>query len=295
MRGQRSRRDVLALSVAGALLSALALAPAASLARPLDEVVQSGVLRVALYRDNAPFSEDAGGSPSGIDVELARRIAAKLGVKADVRIVEASENVDGDFRLNLWRGDLAGSRLADLMLNVPSDKMLAVRNEQIVLTAPYAEQRLSIAWRKGSVEGGFKDVQDVQGRKVAVEGVSPVDALLGFANGGIYRDSLQHFRSFGEAAASFIGGEADFLAGSRAAIENALHRADPAKTADVEIKDLAGTGLVKPRWELCGAVRQDSRDLAYAVGDAIAALTAEGAMKEIFAAEGTSFSPPAGY
>ncbi|WP_020180225.1 transporter substrate-binding domain-containing protein [Methylopila sp. M107] len=280
----------------GVLCGAAILAPVASFARPYDEVIDSGVLRVALYRDNAPFSDDPDGKPVGIDVDLATRIAEKLGVKPEIRIVEASENVDGDFRLNLWRGDLAGSKLADLMLNVPADKMLAVRNEQVAFTAPYAEQRLAVAYRRDSVEGGFQDVQDVQGRSVAVEGTSPVDALIGFANGGIYRDSLKHFRTFGEAAASFLTGEAEFLGGTRAAIEAAVAKAAPAARAgEIDVKDLAGTGLVKPRWEICGAVRIDSRDLGYRIGDAVAALTAEGALKSIYEAHGATFSAPAGY
>lgn len=288
MPAQPSRRRVL-----GALLCATGVAavlPAA--ARPVDDVTSSGVLRVALYRDNAPFSDDAGGEPVGIDVDLANKIAEALGVKPEIRIVEASENVDGDFRLNLWRGDLAGSTLADLMLNVPSDKMLQLRNDQVFFTAPYVEQRLAIAYRSGSVEGGFQDLQDIEGRTVAVEGTSPADALIGFANGGAYRESVKHYRNFAAAAEGFLAGEADFLAGSRAAIEATQFKARP---EGVEIKDLGGTGLVKPRWELCGAVRSDSRDLAYRVGDAIAALTAAGDMKALFAAHGASFAAPAGY
>lgn len=277
----------------GALLAAAAFGPAAARARPFDEVIESGVLRVALYRDNAPFSDDPDGKPVGIDVDLAMKIAGKLGVKPDIRIVEASENVDGDFRLNLWRGDLAGSRLADLMLNVPADKMLAYRNEQVFFTSPYAEQRLSIAYRKGGVEGGFQDLQDIQGRPVAVEGTSPVDALIGFANGGIYREKLMHFRTFREAAEAFLKSEADFLAGARAAMEAALVGAKGA--GDVEIKDLAGSGIVKPRWELCGAVRSDSRDLGYRIGEAMQALASEGAVKAIFAAHGASYFAPSGY
>lgn len=288
MRAALSRRAAL-----GALLAASLVAAAApALARPFDEVVSSGVLRVALYRDNAPFSDDPDGKPVGIDVDLARKIAEKLGVKPEIRIVEASENVDGDFRLNLWRGDLAGSQLADLMLNVPSDKMLQVRNEQVFFTVPYVEQRLSIAYRKGSVENGFQDMQDIQGRPVAVEGTSPADALLGFANGGIYRDSIRHYRNLAEAAKAFLDGKADFLAGSRAGIEGALA---PAKSGDVEIKDLAGTGVIKPRWELCGAVRSDSRDLGYRVGEAMTEMAGNGELKALFAAHGVSFAAPAGY
>lgn len=282
------------------VLSGLAFAAAAAvagpaIARPFDDVKSSGVLRVALYRDNAPFSDDPGGKPVGIDVDLARMIAEKLGLKAEIRIVEASENVDGDFRLNLWRGDLAGSTLADLMLNVPADKLLALRNEQVFFTPPYVEQRLAIAYREGVVEGGFQDVQDIEGKTVAVEGTSPVDALLGFANGGVYREALKHYRDFSEAAAAYLAGETDFLAGSRVAIEAALAAAAKEKRAGIEVKDIVAAGVVKTRWELCGAVRSDSRDLAYQVGDAIAALTAEGAVKAAFAAHGATFNPPAGY
>lgn len=287
---QFSRRAVL-----GALFGAAALPGRAAFARPFDDVIASGVLRVALYRDNAPFSDDPGGKPVGIDVDLARKIAAKLGVRPEIRIVEASENVDGDFRLNVWRGDFAGSGLADLMLHVPADKMLAVRNEQVFFTIPYFEQRLSIAYRRGSVENGFQDVEDIKGRTVAVEGTSPVDALLGFASGGIYRDGLRHFRNFGEAAKAFFDREADFLAGSRAAVEGEIFKLGKSGAETFEIKDLAGTGLVKARWEICGAVRTDSRDLGYRIGEAMTALAASGDMAELFAAHGASYSPPSGY
>ena len=285
MRAGATRRDLLAL------LGAAALAGAAS-ARPLDDVVQSGVLRVALYRENAPFSDNSDKGPVGIDVDLAKRIAAEIGVKAEIRIVEASENVDGDFRLNLWRGDLAGTGLADLMLSVPADKKLEIRNEQVFFTPPYARQQLSIAYRKGTVEGGFQDLQDIEGRTIALEGTSPADALIALANGGVFRDSAKHFRTFDEAAEDFVAGRSDFLGGSRSAIENAVWKA---MAVDVEIKDLAGTGLIRPQWELCGAVRSDSRDLGYRVGEAIAAIAARGETKAIFAAHGASFAPPSGY
>ncbi|MFC3691661.1 substrate-binding periplasmic protein [Chenggangzhangella methanolivorans] len=274
----------------GALAGAGLAAPA--VARPLDEVTASGILRVALYRDNAPFSDDAGGKPVGIDVDVAKRIAQTIGVKPEIRIVEASENVDGDFRLNLWRGDLAGSTLADLMLSVPADKLLQMRNELVFFTAPYVEQRLAIAYRAGVVEGGFQDLQDIAGKSVAVEGTSPVDALIGFANGGTLRESIRHYRNFGDAADAFRSGETQFLAGARSAIESTLAKAG---VKDAELKDLAGSNLIRPRWELCGAVKTDSRDLAYRIGEALAEMRASGEMEKIFAAHGASFTPPAGY
>jgi polar amino acid transport system substrate-binding protein len=274
----------------GALAGAALAAPA--LARPLDEVTASGVLRVALYRDNAPFSDLVGGKPVGIDVDIAKRVAEKIGVKPEIRIVEASENVDADFRLNLWRGDLAGSTLADLMLSVPADKLLQMRNELVFFTAPYVEQRLAIAYRRGTVEGGFQDLQDISGKFVAVEGTSPVDALIGFANGGTLRDAIRHYRDFTEATEAFKRGETQFLAGARASIESALKDAG---VKDVELKDLAGSNLIRPRWELCGAVKTDSRDLAYRIGEAMTEMRGAGEMETIFAGHGASFTPPVGY
>jgi polar amino acid transport system substrate-binding protein len=272
-------------------LAAFAAVPAA--ARPLDEVTGSGTLRVALYAENAPFSEMQGGKPVGIDVDVARAVAKALKVALDLRLVDAGENVDGDFRLNLWRGDLAGSPLADLMLHVPNDKMLGLRNEQVFLVRPYLQQRLAFAWRRGALEG-FESFQDIEGRTVAVEGNSASDMQLLMAEGGRYRDNLRHFRDQEAAAKAFLAGETQILAGTRAGIEAALFaaKAPPEETPVVE---LALTGLVKSRWDLGGAVRSDSRDLGYAVGDALTALVEGDGLKEICARYGVSYTAPTGF
>jgi ABC-type amino acid transport substrate-binding protein len=284
-RGSLRRR--LALAACGLLLAAPALA------RPLDEVVSSGSVRVALYGDNAPFSSEEAGRPRGIDVDLAQAIAEKLGVKLDLRLVDAGENVDGDFRLNLWKGDLAGSSLADLMLHVPHDRQLAIRNEQIFLTSPYFDQHLAFAYRKGKLEG-FDALKDIEGQAVAVEGASASDLMLLTAEGGRYRQGLKHFRAFDEAAKAYLAGDATILAGTRANIAAAL-KAAGASPEENPIVEIAMPGLVKTRWEIGGAVRTDSRDLAYAVGDAIAALIAEGRLTAICAAYGVGFTAPKGY
>lgn len=270
----------------------LALAAPAT-ARPLDDVVASGTLRVAVYRENAPFSEEGRGGPSGIEVDLARAIAERLKLALDLRVVEAGENVDGDFRLNLWRGDLAGSALADLMLHVPTDRQLALRNEQVFFTVPYCEQRIAFAYRRDKVEA-FESLAASETNPVAVEGTSAADMLLLLAEGGRYRANVRHFRTFEAAAAAFLDGEVPVLGGTRAAIEAALH-ASGARAEGVEVTEPLVPGLVRTRWEIGGAVRQDSRDLAYAVGDALAALTASGEMKALFARHGVTFTPPSGY
>ncbi|WP_430912019.1 substrate-binding periplasmic protein [Methylobacterium sp. sgz302541] len=283
------RRLGIGLVVAAGLLGPVAPGEA----RPLDQVKAEGVLRVALYADNAPFSFEKAGKPHGIDVDLAKAVADKLGVRLDLRLVDAGENVDGDFRLNLWKGDLAGSALADLMLHVPNDRMLANRNEQIFLTTPYFEQRLAFAYRKGKLEG-FDAIRDIEGHPVAVEGASASDTLLLTAEGGRYRNGLKHFKDFDAAAQAYLAGEAPILAGTRAGIEASL-RAAGASPEENPVVEVAVPGLVKTHWALGGAVRSDSRDLAYAVGEIVTAMAGDGRLKAICGGYGVGYAPPEGY
>ena len=64
---------------------------------------------------------------------------------------------------------------------------------------------------------------------------------------------------------------------------------------DNPVVEMPIPGLVRTRWEIGGAVRSDSRDLAYAVGDALSALAQEGRLKAICAAYGVTYTPPQGY
>lgn len=285
------RRRAILLVACGLLLAAR-LQPAA-VARPLDQMTADGTLRVAVYGDNAPFSEEQKGKVRGIDADLARAIAEKLKVKLDLRVVDAGENVDGDLRLNLWRGDLAGTPLADLMLHVPTDRQLALRNEQVFFTAPYFEQEIAFAYRKGGIEG-FDKLEDIGDKSVALEGTSAADLMLLTAQGGRFRPNLKHYKSFDEAAKAYFAGEAPILAGTRAAIEAALFAANASRD-DNPIATVPSSGLVKTRWEIGGAVRTDSRDLAYAVADAITALNTDGRLKAICETYGVTYTPPKGY
>lgn len=274
-------------------LTALALAAAPVMARPFDEVVKDGTLRVVLYEQNAPFSDMKDGKPYGIEVDLAEAIAKALKVKAEIRLVDAGENVDGDFRLNLWKGDLAGSPLADLMLHVPIDKLLAIRNEQIFMTRPYYDERLAFAWRKNAVEN-FETVGDIGKTPIDVEGNSASDAMLLTAQGGQLRENLKHFKSFEEAAKAFLAGDAPILAGTRANLEAALFAAKAPKD-EIGIKELRLGGPVKLSWEIGGAVKSDSRDLGYAIGDAMTAMAENGSLKSIFEKYGVEYAAPKGY
>ena len=63
-----------------------------------DEIIERGRLDVAVYESFPPFSYRQDGKLVGLDVDLARKIAEKLGVKASFRELPAGETVDDDLR-----------------------------------------------------------------------------------------------------------------------------------------------------------------------------------------------------
>ena len=282
------RLRLLAAGTSLVILSAASTSPAAS--RPLDEVTASGSLRIALYKENAPWSDMENGKPVGIDVDIADEIAKALKVKPEIKLYDASEDVGGDFRLNLWKGDLVGSPLSDLMLQVPNDKVLAERDDQIFLTSPYFMQKLAFAYNKEKL-GRLENVADIGTSKVAVEGTSASDISLMTLLGGRFRANANHFLNFEQAVKAYKAGEEPVIAGTQAQIQAAFHDDGIALTDNpVIIPTLVGP--VKNHWELAGAVRTNSRDLGYAVGDVLTAMVKDGRLKAICDKYGVTFTPP---
>ena len=259
-------------------------------ARPLDEVVASGSIRIALYSENKPWSDMEKGKPVGIDVDLAEAIAAKLKVKADIHLYDAAEDMGGDFRLNLWKGDLVGSPLSDLMLQVPNDRVLTLRDDQVFLTAPYFMQHLALAYNKEKVVK-LDSLNDIGAIKVAVEGTSASDIALMTALGGRLRPNATHFLNFEQAVQAYKKGEPPIIAGTESQIQAAFHDDGISDEANAIYVPMA-VGPIKNHWELAGAVRSNSRDLAYAVGDLLTAMVKDGRMKAICDKYGVAFTPP---
>ena len=140
----RTRPALLQAVIVGAL-AAWAAGAAAVSAAPLEEIQRTGVLHVAVYKDFAPFADEG----HGIDVDVAKALAAKLGVAAEVKGYPDADDIDGDLRNIIWRGHpLWRERLADVMMHVPVDPYLIQKNEQVRIFAPYFRERLVVARNK---------------------------------------------------------------------------------------------------------------------------------------------------
>ena len=105
----------------------------------LETIRQRGRLRVAVYTDFAPYSM---AGAKGIDADLGRALAAKLGVSAEIVAYNADEDMNDDLRNMVWKGHYLGYGPADVMLHVPVDKYFMQQNKQALIFAPYMREQV---------------------------------------------------------------------------------------------------------------------------------------------------------
>ena len=115
------------------MLPLLAALPAAGRQAQTDltdlaRIRASGVLKVAVYKDNAPFSDGPVNDMKGLDVSMAAALARQLNLKLSLLPFDAGENMNDDLRNMVWRGHYLGYGPADVMLQVPVDKYLMRSN-----------------------------------------------------------------------------------------------------------------------------------------------------------------------
>jgi polar amino acid transport system substrate-binding protein len=276
-----------ALALIAAAIPAFVAAPA--VARPLDDVVASKTLKVVVYDNNAPFSWADNGESKGIDVDLGRAIAKKLGVEAEIMLRMNGEKVDDDLRSNIWKGPLTGGGVGDVMLHVPTDRELAARNKETVIGNSYFQETIALAIDPKRVPPA-SDFQIFKTQKVGVKLATVSDYfLMSFEDGALIENIAHHVKG-PDGAKEFVNGETAALLGVRSETEGLLH--DLGKTA--EFIAPAMDGIVRTQWVVGTAVNEKSRDLQYAIGNAITELKDSGALKEIFAKYGVTYIPPPG-
>ena len=71
--------------------------------RTYDEMIAAAELKVAVYKDFAPYSFEDAGEARGVDVELAQALAKALGVRLRLIWAPAGEKLDDDLRDYIWR------------------------------------------------------------------------------------------------------------------------------------------------------------------------------------------------
>lgn len=279
------RRSLLA-GMGAALAGTVVGAPAP--AAPLAKVKQLGVLRVAVYLDNRPWSWLEGGKLVGIDVEIAQALAAKLGLRADIAGLTADESVDDDLRNAVWRGGLLGFTAADVMMHVPFDRAFAARNDQVAIFNPYYRERFALACDRDEADCEAPPIA-YKGKRLAAELDSIPDFYFLGSFGGQLAGSVVHYPTGCEAVIAVVDRKADVVLASTAQIETVLG-GRPAPHVARRKGPLPM--LASPGWDIGMAVKENSRSLADAIEAQMAALTAAGDLQAIFARHHVGHVPP---
>jgi len=283
-----NRRQIVRL--AGAAMALPVLGLRAKELEDLDKVRASGVLKVAIYKDNAPYSDGPSAALSGVDVALAQGLARELGLRLQQLPFDAGEDMGDDLRNMVWRGHYLGYGPADVMLHVPVDKMLMRDNKQALIFAPYSRETLVVfhnPQRLPAIGSG----DDLAGHALAVErGTGAASALLGYQS-GLLRDRIKIFDNGVQAAQAVIAGQVDAAYVTRAQAEAALFAAQ-AQARDFALSELGLPGLSDHGWALGMAVRASNQELATALDAALQRLRDKGDLVAMFRDRGLTLVAP---
>lgn len=266
------RRSFLAL--AALLLTSLAPAHADE---ELDTIRQRGRLSFAVYNEFPPYSDNE----KGLDVDLAKALAAKLGLKAEIIGFKAGEEMADDLRNMVWKGHYLRGDPANVMMRVPVDPILAKGNEKVRIFAPYHYEVMGmarVASRVPAPAGSAAVALEVFTReKIGVEGESLADSFLLSVLRGRLKENVVHFRTITEAAKALREDSIAAIMAPRGELEGIL-------AGDTRyVIEEAKLGELNPRgWPVGMAVKAESADLATALSGALAELQKDGTVAAIF-------------
>ncbi|MGL4315447.1 MAG: substrate-binding periplasmic protein [Pseudomonas sp.] len=285
-----------------ALLGALCLliGQAQAAVRPYEDMVESGVLKVALYENFPPYSFMQGGEARGVDVDLARRLASGLGLKAELLWVTPGERLDDDLRNFVWKGHyLRPGVLADVMLRVPYDREFANRrndvgelaNEQVVMFGPYQRERWQVVHDTRRLPS-VTTIGVFQTQPIGVELDSVPSFYLSSVLGGRLSRMTEHYPSTVAAFAAMRAGKVDAVMALRGELDWLLF---DARDPQLHSADNAYPNLGQPSWDIGMAVHESNRQLANAIDAQLEALISGGAMAKLYAAYGLRYELPGLY
>lgn len=268
--------------------------------REYDEIIESGVLRVALYQDFPPYSFMDGDIPRGVDVELAQALADGLGTRLEIQWMLADESIDGDFRNHLWRGHyLRPGQVADVMLRVPNDRAFSSKRddlghpafELVHMFGPYQRERWQAAYDPRRIDE-VKSISVFQYHPIGVEEDTVPSFYLTTVMNGQLSKMTRHYRSVRAAFQAMIDGEVHAVMGTQAEIDWLLAQHPD---AGMQLTENAYPSMGKQVWDLGMAVHEANRQLAYALADVAEEMILDGRMAELYARHGLRYMRPGLY
>jgi ABC-type amino acid transport substrate-binding protein len=248
----------------------------------LASIQQRGLLKVALYKNFPPFSDQ----DKGVDVDIAAALATKLGVKMTVLWFEAGENMDDDLRNMVWKGHYLGYGPADVMLHVPIDRNYMAKVDKVKFFAPYQRERYAVA-RNLEMLPSLESFEPFEKLSMAVEGNSLAANLMLSMDSGRYTKTMRIFKTTAESIAALKAGTVAAVVAQSGELEGGIH-------GDARFGiDLPPNPILQTRqWAVGLAVKAGHDDLANALQTAMNDLMADGTIKEIMKKHGVTHRQP---
>lgn len=267
-------------------------------ARKFDEVIDSGYIEIAVYNDFPPYSFKQNGQPAGIDIELGKLIAAKLGVEVRWLWINPDETLEDDLRNAVWKGHILTRKVADLMMRVPYDPEYSrqmdgygkLKNDMVVMFGPYHRERWWIA-RDRDKTADIRTLANFQYLPIGVEIDTLPDFFLTGVWGGRLRNQVKHYVTINAALDDLKASKLAAVVGTRSQLEWGLQGAD----SHIDLSSDGLTSIGHEDWDIGLAVRVNFRQLAYAIGDIVTELVQQGQLKKIFDQYQISFQKPSTY
>lgn len=255
----------------------------------LAKIRASGVLKVAVYKANPPFSDGVGADQAGLDVSIAGALAKELGLRLALLPFDAGENMGDDLRNMVWRGHYLGYGPADVMLHVPVDKHLMAENRQVLILAPYMRQVLMVLHDTRKV-ADVRSPDDLKGLPLAAErGSGAASVLMGYG-GGLLRDQVSILETGVAAAEAVASGKAAAAYVTRAQAEAvvSLQKGDThLQLTPMQLPGLPGSG-----WPISMAIKNQNKELGQAIEAAMQALRSRGDLQALFRQHGLTLTAP---
>lgn len=268
--------------------------------RSFDSIIESGVLKVALYDDFAPYSFRQDGQPRGVDYEVAEALAKGLGLRLELIWAPPGENLDADLRDYIWRGHyLRPEVLADVMLRVPYDREFAYKsnefgelvNELVVMFGAYQRERWQVAYDQRRLKT-VPSVAVFQQHPIGVEVDSVPSFYLSSVFDGMLSGKTHHFATPQAAFAGMRNGEVDAVMAMRGEIDWQLQQAADDNLA---LAENAYPDMGKQVWDIGMAVHESNRQLAYALEEKLEELILAGELKTLYSRYGLRYELPGLY
>jgi polar amino acid transport system substrate-binding protein len=220
----------------------------------LERVQSAGVLVVGLDQNNLPFSA-AHAEPAGLDYEIAKLLADKLGVTLHVYWAYSAHNS--------YPSKLATKKVCDVILGVmPDDRF----GDRVLFSKPYYVSRYQLVVPAGATAPA--SLEQLGDEALASE--------LGVAARGLEGRKTRSYSGLDELleAVATRQAKAGYVISTRGPWLAHQRWPDKLKFLDGDKAD---------RFPICAAVRKSDRDLKAAIDQAWDELGESGKLKEVFA------------